>query len=228
MELEFDLGDITPEDEKKTESGGRIPGGWYKADISDAFADSDNDAIKIEFKLTHGPYASRTVSDSLWDPKASKDEDSAQKAADRMRLITKRIGARDECSGKVNFLKAIGRPVVIHLEPKKEPECQTCGQKPEKGSKKRKCPACGGPITWKEVPDSFCNIVFDGVYPPDHAKIPAEVRKQLGLPPAASGDGPSVAGVSVNGSLSPTNGAGGAPMMAASPQDALAAAVADL
>jgi DNA-directed RNA polymerase subunit RPC12/RpoP len=178
MELEYDLGQEV--DEQKIEAGGKLPAGWYLAEVDDVFPDPANPALKIVYKITQGPYTSRTVSDTIWDPSASDTTEKAKSAQDKMNMVGGRIGARAEKTTKFNWLAAIGRPVVIQLAYPAEHWCDRCDRKvTERGV--RKCPDCGEKLSWKEVTTGFANVTYDGVYPPDHEKLSDAIRKELGI-----------------------------------------------
>lgn len=179
MELEFDLG-LENVDERQLESAGKLPEGWYMARLADAYPDSENPALKLEFEITAGAYAGRKIHDSLWDPQSRTEADDAKRDQQRLLLITGRLGARTEGTGKVNLLLAIGKPFVLQLAKKKHAWCSRCKEKPV-GKGLRKCPTCGERLDYKTDEDSFANIAYDGVFPPDHDKLADDVRKQLGI-----------------------------------------------
>lgn len=183
MELAFKLNtNVDEKREKELESSGKLPPGWYTAKVADCIPDTKDAFVKIEYEITSGPYAGRVQADRLWDPRAADDADKAKKTENRLLMITKRIGAREENSDDINFLKAIGRAVVIEMEPEADRICEACRTKPAKGL--RKCASCGGKLIWEPVPNGFSNIGWDGVHQPDSEKIPEDVRKKLGLGPA--------------------------------------------
>lgn len=177
MELEFDLDE--PLDERKTEAGGKMPPGWYLAKVFDIFPDSANDCTKLEYEITAGPYAGKKVSDTLWDPNSSEDEDGRNKAIQRLKMVAMRIGAIADGETKVRFPKAVGNPVILQLVREQKRKCESCDIPPPK--RVRKCPSCSGKISYVDVPDGFVNPKYDGVYPLDHDKVPDEVRQQLGV-----------------------------------------------
>lgn len=190
MDFEFEI-PIAPEeiDEQGLESRGKMPSGYYRAECTDCFPDDkDHTGVKVVYKITAGPFASREITDTVWDPNNSDSDEKRKSALQRMLLVFKRLGCRDENSNKVNLRAAVGRQVVLHLVKQKEAWCQTCETTKVKGDKSRKCPTCGGAYKWVDIEDSFCNVEFDGVYPFDHPKIPAEVREALQLGPARPDD----------------------------------------
>ncbi|MDE2102276.1 MAG: hypothetical protein KGL39_33835 [Patescibacteria group bacterium] len=175
MDLEIELDEAL--DAQKTEAGGKIPAGWYLAKVFDIFPDSANDCVKLEYEITHGPYAGKKVNDTLWDPNASDDQEKAKKSRQRLQLVALRVGAIADGETKIRFTNAIGNPVVLHLVQQQERKCDSCDEDPPKSV--RKCPSCGGKIVWRDVPNGFVNPAYDGVYPLDHEKLTDEVRKQL-------------------------------------------------
>jgi len=197
VDYEFEI-PIAPEeiDEKDLENRGRMPSGYYKAECTDCYPDQkDGKGVKVVYKITAGVFEGREITDTVYDPENSEDDDKRKSALQRMLIIFKRLGCRNDSSNKVNLRAAIGKQVVLHMSKKREAYCRACDYVKPKGDKSRKCPTCGGDFTWAEVEESYCNIEFDGVYPFDHPKIPANVRESLKLGPPRSDDGEHSAAV---------------------------------
>ncbi len=180
--------------EQDLENRGRLPSGWYRATVTDAYPNQKEGGSKIEYTISLGAYKGRQILDTLFDHTRSEDEKMAKDTLSRNLLVLKRLGCREENSQKCNLRLAMGKDVVIHLEHKKMPWCKNCNESPVRaaGDRSRKCPGCGGQLKWVEDTETFTNITFDGVYPITHPKIPAEVRAELQLPPPVEEGGDTV------------------------------------
>jgi len=195
MDFEFDLPiDPSEIDEAALENKGRLPSGYYQAEVMDCYPDQkDQTGIKVIYKITAGPFAGREVPDTIWNYENSDTDDKKKHALNRMLLVLKRLGARDPQSTHINLRLAIGKHVVIQLGRKKEPFCESCREVVTRaeGDRSRTCPTCGGKLKWVEKDDEYANVQYEGVYPLDHPKIPDEVRVALDLPAAnaAADDG---------------------------------------
>jgi hypothetical protein len=192
MELQFDIGDIgisEPVDPNQVEqSSGRTPPGWYRARVVDIFPDTAENSTKIEYEIISGPWAGKTTNDFLNDPNAADSDENRKRAQQKILFVAHRLGCEVlDPAGKVisiNLTAGIGREVVIELQRKQMRICESCRVKCEQ-PRVRKCPECSGKIIKvDEDATGFANITWDGVYPPDHDKIPPQVRKDLNLPPS--------------------------------------------
>ena len=204
MDLEYDLGEEV--DEQKVEAGGKLPPGWYLAVVDDIFPDPANPCLKVIYKITHGPYAGKQPTDTIWDPAASDTPDKAKSAKARMNLVGGRIGARDEGTTRFNWLRCIGNAVVLEMAHKQKRWCNKCDtERDEKGI--QKCPQCGEKLSWKDDPSSFVNVAYDGVYPLDHEKLGDAVRRELGITVPRRIKGPAAGGATGGGQANATRSA---------------------
>lgn len=187
LDFEFEIPVDGEIDERALENRGKLPTGYYRAECADCYPDQkDNSGVKVLYKITAGPFTGRELTDTVWDPEQSETEEKRKSATQRMLLVFKRLGCREEKTNKVNLRLAIGKQVVLHLKKPQEAYCQTCDVFKPKGDRAKKCPTCGGAYKWLENEDGFANVDFDGVYPLDHPLIPADVREKLQLGPARS------------------------------------------
>jgi hypothetical protein len=165
MEFDLDLTDVQNEDQM--EAGDRLPVGWYKATLTDFYDDHNKEGSSVfEWTVDGGVFDGQKTWDRCTDP-ASLDDPAKQKTAlKRIKLLANRLGlVKKEDFGKpgvhVNFADAINAAMVLEVQ-----EWSNKDNPSKKGT----------------------SIAFDGVYPPDHEKIPADVRQRLGLPPARKKD----------------------------------------
>src|SRR5262245_6019535 len=95
-EMTFEFPIDGPIDETSYETGGKIPPGWYLARVEEIFPDTENPGWKVVYEITAGPWKGKRITDTLWDPRASEDDEAKKKTTDRLMMITGRIGAREK------------------------------------------------------------------------------------------------------------------------------------
>jgi hypothetical protein len=164
--FELDLTDV--DSLEKLEAGGRAPVGWYNAELTDFYEDTKSQysgQSVFEYTIRGGPFNNEKVFDRVTDPRALEEPSRQRTALNRIKCLGSRLGLVGEKdlnkSGvSVEFADAVGRVVVIQIKERKVTDEKT-----------------------QEV-KTYTGIAFDGVYPPDHYEIPADVRQRLGLPPA--------------------------------------------
>jgi hypothetical protein len=160
-----DLSQDTPE---TIDRGREVEPDWYAVIVHDVGEDPKNGAVLFEFKVvagmeTQGKYAGSIIFDRLYDPDLADTEQKREMAIRRQKLYASRLGllATDafgrEASG--DWMDAMGKSVVVRVE--RRSYTDSLGEKKE-----------------------ITGVRFDGIYPPDHEKIPDSVRKSLHLPPA--------------------------------------------
>lgn len=128
--------------------------GWYKATVDDYATDNDTGAEVVTFKISEGPFAGCTTKLFIYNPDYSDDREKATEHAARM---LKRLGLMTDADmGKPDFTPDYAALVGKEFV-----------------------------LELKLKDSGFANIAFNnGVYPLDHYRIPAKVRKEMGLPPA--------------------------------------------
>jgi hypothetical protein len=201
LNLELDLTETKTREQ--AEAGDQVPVGWYLADLDDCNEDSSNNGqFVFEFVARGGLYDGKKLFYRFMDPREIEDEKKKRTATNRVQMLASRLGLiREDQFGQpgvtIDFDKAIGRRVVVHVKE------QVFDQRDESGNKtgdKR----------------HFTGIDYSGVYPVDHPKIPKEVRESLKLGPARAEDKATTAG---NGS---SNGTPPSPTAAPQTADAFA------
>lgn len=196
LTMELDL--TGQESREQMEAGDRIAVGWYRGVVDDHLDDRNNDGQYMLVCRVEGagydPAAKRPIAG--FDGKKTKyffsdprtvDADKQKKALDRVQMLASRLNlVRDDQLGKpgvaIDFDQAVGTAIVFQIEVNTWDEKDELGQVVGKKSTHR--------------------IAYAGIYPPDHEKIPADVREALKLPPArtkGSAGGPSN-GTSAGGS----------------------------
>lgn len=138
--------------------------GWYRAKVEDATQNDKTGAEVIVCQVMGGRFDGCKADIQLQDPEQVTDVKKAERAISRIQVIATRLGlVSKEMLGNddvdINFNDAIGKEVVI--------ECEAREYTKDNGTK-----------------SSFTGIAYTGIYPLDHEKIPDQVRKDLGLPPA--------------------------------------------
>lgn len=151
-------------DEIENEGGGVQTPGWYKAIVEDAGPAPKKplEDMRFVFQVTEGAYTGAKVMQFIANPEFGADEEASKKLNARLLSFASRLGVWDGVSPDPDpqWDECIGNDVVIHVE---------LNQYTDKTTKQ---------LVTKH------SLAYIGVYPPDHPKIPAEVRKALDLPPA--------------------------------------------
>lgn len=162
-DLEFELELESEISGEEIEHGGRCNApGWYLCTVHDIERNSDSTHVRITYKIAAGAWKGGMLHDNVWMPGSGLDPDKEEQTRKRFALIASRLGLWDgEKTSKlrVNFAEAIGRPCVLEVIKR-----SWTNQKGEK--------------------QDGVQPAYTGIYPPDHPKIPLEVRKSLNLPPA--------------------------------------------
>lgn len=167
LELEIDFGGTIDE----LERGGKCTApGWYSAVVEDV-ARKNDEKIDLVFQVAAGPWKGSCVWESLYLPGYSNDPKKEKNGLKKLGMAAQRLGLWDGQSRpmRANWVEAIGKPVVIEV------------------ARRSYTDASGAD---KEI----VGLTFAGIYPPDHPKIPDEVRKRLGLPPARAEKGEDAPG----------------------------------
>ena len=136
--------------------------GWYKVVVEHVKRNDRYGSFDFEFIVTEGVHKGEKIYQSVWLP-GGNDPDKDKKAIDRLGIWAERLGIWDgKPTGKIRlaFAEAIGRSVVVKLQSRKSTNKETGEEK------------------------EYFDLGWEGVYPPDHPKIPDEVRARLRLPPA--------------------------------------------
>jgi hypothetical protein len=157
--VDLDLTGVT--DLKQIENAGRVPPGWYRVSVTDHFEDTQKEGTLVwEFTITGGAFDGKKLFFHPNLPSCYPDDpDKAKKAADRLSSLGLRFGLiTDADKGKavgVDFDRTMGMDMVVKVNERKGTE---------------------GGIFWE--------IGYLDVYPPNHERIPKDVRAALQLPPA--------------------------------------------
>jgi hypothetical protein len=160
--------DLTQDTPETIDRGREVEPDWYAVVVHDVGEDPKNGAVLFEFKVqagmeTQGKYAGSIIFDRLYDPDLADSEQKRQMAIRRQKLYASRLGllATDafgrEASG--DWMDAMGKSVVVRVE--RRSYTDSLGEKKE-----------------------ITGVRFDGLFPPDHEKIPDPVRQALNLPAA--------------------------------------------
>lgn len=166
MTIELDLSGFKTEDE--IESAGRLSPGWYRAQVHDHYENSQKPGqCVLVFQIQEGDHAGFKSDYRFEDPSYETDPAKQKRAMQRVMMLASRLGLINKQQvGKagvsIDFDAAIGKDMVIQVT--------------SRNSKDQ----FGNPVI-------YVNIAYEGVFPPDHPKIPADVRTALGLPPARAG-----------------------------------------
>lgn len=168
MSQAWNLDFSTNRNRDEIDNGGRAPDGFYKANLAEVEDDQEDGAKLFKFKVSEGPYAGVVHTERISNPMMADTPAKAATIIKRAKLFASRLGlVSDSDLGRVseiNFDRAAGVPVVIHLKTNKFTG--------KDGSQKE-----------------FQNLAFDGVYPFDHPDVPQPVRMSLGLPAARARTG---------------------------------------
>lgn len=158
--------DLTDDSPEGVDTGGRVPAGWYRAFVHDVVDDVKSGKTMIAFRITAGSQKDATVYERLSDPDLVESEKGKRVSLTRIKLFASRLGLiKADAFGRQadgDFVDAIGTECVIQVVHRPYPD-KTTG-----------------------APQVSVELDFAGIYPLDHAKIPADVRKALGLPPLPS------------------------------------------
>lgn len=154
--------------------------GWYKAKVKDHETDNGTGAEVLTFEISEGPFAGCTTKLFLYDPSLSDDPD---KTTEHVLRMWHRLGlVTGSDAGNANF--APDYLTLIGKEFVVE-------------------------LKIREGKD-FANIAFNnGVYPLDHYRIPAKVRKEMNLPAAVGAPPQRNPRVASGGAKNGTGAAGG-------------------
>lgn len=161
--------DLTDETPETIDRGRSVEAGWYKCVLDDVYDDSKNGDTVCEWKVMEGKYRDAKIFDRLRDPALATEGKHAEMSLRRIKVVASRLGLiKTDAYGQqadIDFMDAIGQEAVLQVKHRK--------YKDKDGNEQE-----------------IDGVDFAGVYPLDHEKIPADVRKALGLPPAKTGDGP--------------------------------------
>lgn len=166
LTFELDLSGYTDRDQ--IEAGDSVPVGWYRTSLDEHYEDANKEGqFVFVFKALGGLYDGKKLFYRLQHPGYIDDQKKAQYARSRIGMLASRLGLiGDDDLGKsnmgVDFDKAIGQEVVVRVVEQKGRE---------------------------EGARAFIGIGYADVYPPDHPKIPKDVRALLQLPPARESAG---------------------------------------
>lgn len=190
MSLEWDL-DLEGWDEEDLEKGGMLKQpGWYQAVVTDISEDSKTAGVVVfTFEVTHGPHKGSKVFDRLWPPDLAEDADKAEKSRRRAGLYASRLGLLEGRAGearKIDWEEALDREVVLQVEVNRYKDKET-----------------------DQWVTNGVKLDYAGVYPPDHPKIPDDIRKALGLPKARNKGAEGGEGEAGNGARVPPKPPGG-------------------
>lgn len=156
--VEFTLEDVDP---NGIEAGGMITvPGWYQVVVEDAYTDRKNgDSEVIECVVTAGPF--KGAKKSVWLKHVDAADDPV-KAKNRFSAMGSRLGLVDEA--KLAELKAAGQPASIDFAEAIGKECwlEMTKRKDQHGEDK--------------VDASYIPL-----YPLDHERVPAEMRRSIGI-----------------------------------------------
>lgn len=157
----MDFGDNKSVDE--LDHCGRAPDGYHRATLESAGEDEDGN-VKLLFAVTSAKGKGAKQTEKLSNP-ILLDGDRAMNAGKKAKLVATRLGlVSAEMMGKSGLIHwdgAQGKEFVIKVETRTMP---------------KKADGSGG--------GEFTGLAYSGIFPLDHADIPAAVRTELGLPPA--------------------------------------------
>lgn len=177
MGLTYELDLSTAPTREAAEAGDRPPVDWYTADVTDHYEDhNDECGYILEFVIKRGArsgdaFTGKKLLYRFRSPGHAEYAGDAKKqrtAQNRIQMLASRLGLfGDDALGKANvavdFDQTIGKAAVVQVAERK-----------------------GDTAT-------FTEISYSGVFPPDHPKIPKEVRAALSLPPAREDKGAAAA-----------------------------------
>lgn len=150
--------------------------GWYKVVVEHVKRNDRYGSFDFEFVITEGVYKGGKIYQSLQLPGLDNDPDKEKKKVERLGIWAERLGVWDgKPTGKIRlaFAEAIGRNVVVKIQHRKVANNDTGEEK------------------------DYYDLGWENVYPPDHPKIPDDVRQKLRLPPART-EKPSGAAATAN------------------------------
>lgn len=161
-----DIFDLTTTTADEVERGGTLPPGWYLACVSDLEEDGLTHALKFTFTVAAGPYRGAFVTDTLWHPANATDEKKRKITQNRRVLFASRLGllaASDfgKAGVRVKWTDAIGKRVWLSVDNREYDKRDQHGR----------------PTGQKGVAS---NLKFDGIYPVDSDKVPADIRNGQG------------------------------------------------
>lgn len=162
--------DLTEDTPDSLDRPSNVEPGWYLCDLDDVVDDPKSGATVFHWKvLSPAKWKGAVIFDRINDPSLSDKDNAAEMINRRAKLLGTRLGLinpQKDAGGQkeLDFMDAIGKQSVIHVELRK--------YKDKEGNDKE-----------------ITSVKFDGVYPPDHEKIPDVVRKGLELPPARIKEG---------------------------------------
>ena len=175
---------LTSKSERDLEQDDFLVPGWYMAEVYDTQKDDSTGVTTVDYVVTVGPHAGKHTKDRVTDPEYIGDpakregvEKRSSKVCARMGLVPKDGYGQDNV--EIEFTQAIGKAFVIHVE--KDSFVN------EKG---------------KTVETARMGYLNMYPHPFDHERIPDDVRKELGLPPA-KGKKPAAAGTTSTAGKTP-------------------------
>ena len=124
---DLDLSGVDPTQvQAVAEANGMIPPGKYHVVVEGVAPKQvpNGSATEIEFKLLTGPFAGKTVKDTVWNPSDSQDPEKKKTTMNRLCLFGHRLGLLEHDSasnrykpvaGKTSFAQCVGAQAVIEL-----------------------------------------------------------------------------------------------------------------
>ena len=171
MKFNLDLTDRKADDFDRLDANRRPEAGWYKCVLDDASENSQTGQFTFEWKVlaaaapANAVYVGAVIFDNVGNPETADSDKAAEMTLRRVGLLGKRLGLiKPENMGQhfdLDFADAINTEAVVHVEHR--------SYKDRDGSQRE-----------------IDSVKFDGVYPLNHPKIPADVRAALGLPALAN------------------------------------------
>lgn len=159
---DIDFGDL---DGEAVEQGGVLDtDGWYRAELERLELNEKQTSLMFRFRVTDGPFKGCVSTEFIDLPEWVANDEARDTVTRKLGNWLHRIGLWDGIKGHKPDLSmpsaAVGTELVIHIKTRR----------------------------WKDkktgVDRQATGIDFAGVFPLDHPRIPADVRRALALPEA--------------------------------------------
>lgn len=165
---DIDFGDL---DGEAVEQGGALDvDGWYRAELERLELNEKQTSLMFRFRCTHGPFRGSVSTEFIDLPEWVANDEARDMVARKLACWLHRLGLWDGVKGHKPDMSmpspALGAPVVLHIKTRRWKDKKTGAEK------------------------SATGIDFAGVFPLDHPKVPADVRRTLELPAARVQDAP--------------------------------------